>query len=66
LGQAAVLFLLLALRLLPGAGIVALCLVTQGLFKTVYSQPEILLQKSQPYLILGLLAAAIAIGGGLP
>jgi hypothetical protein len=64
-GQVAVLFLLLALRLLPGAGIVALCLVTQGLFRTVYPYPETLLQKSQPYLVLSLLAAAIAIGGGL-
>jgi hypothetical protein len=65
MGQLAALFLLLALRLLPGAGIVGLCLVTQGLLRLYYPHPLLLVQKSQFYLILSLLAAAIALGYGL-
>lgn len=60
LGQLTALFLLLALRLLPGAAVVSLCLAAQGLFRLSSPQPDRLLQQAQPYLMLSLAAAALA------
>jgi hypothetical protein len=62
LGQLAALFLLLALRLLPGAAVVSLCLAAQGLFRLSCDQPDRLVQLAQPYLLLSLAAVALAFG----
>lgn len=61
-GQLAAVFLLLALRLLPGAAILSLLLAAQGLVKTNYNRPDPLLQKVQPFLVFGLLVAGISLG----
>ncbi|MBI1879746.1 MAG: hypothetical protein HYR94_16245 [Chloroflexi bacterium] len=61
-GQIAAILLLLALRLLPGAAILAILFVTQWIIKTKFSQPTDFLPKAQPYLVLSLLAAGWSLG----
>lgn len=61
-GQVAVVLLLLALRLLPGAAILGVFLATQLLIRTKFSQPVDLLQKVQPYLVFGVLVAGLSLG----
>ena len=62
LGQITVIALLLALRLLPGAAVVAAMFVAQRLVKTKFTQPETFLPKVQPYLIVSLLVAGFFLG----
>jgi hypothetical protein len=62
LGQIAAVLLLLALRLLPGAAILAVLLVTQQLIKARFRQPSIFLPKVQSYLVLSLLVAGWSLG----
>lgn len=62
LGQIAAILLLLALRLLPGAAILAVLLVAQQVIKIKFSQPTVFLPKAQPYLVLSLLAAGWSLG----
>lgn len=62
LGQAAAILLLLALRLLPGAALLSVLLVTQQLIKIKFSDSPAFLQKAQPYLVLSLLAAGLSLG----
>jgi hypothetical protein len=62
LGQIAALALLLALRYLPGAALLAIMLVVQQLIKEKLVEPERFLARLQPYLIVSLLAAGYALG----
>lgn len=62
LGQIAAIFLLLGVRLLPGAAILGVLLATQLLIRTRFSHPPELLQKVQPYLLFGLLVAGLSLG----
>ena len=62
-GQVVLVVLLLTLRLLPGAAILTVFLVTQLLFRTGINQPSILLRKAQPFLVIGLIVAAVSLGG---
>jgi hypothetical protein len=61
-GQAAAIILLLALRLLPGAAVLTVLLVTQQIIKTKFNQPAEFLPKLQPYLVLSLLVAGWSLG----
>ena len=62
LGQIGVIFLLLALRLLPGAAILGVLVAAQLLIRARFSHPPDLLQKTQPYLLFGLLVAGLSLG----
>lgn len=62
LGQTAVIFILLALQLLPGAAILSVLLLAQWLTKTQYSHAAEFLPKVQLYLVAGLLAAGLSLG----
>jgi hypothetical protein len=62
LGQLAAILLLLAWRLLPGAAIVSVLLVSQLLIKTEFSSPSDFLPKAQPYLVIGLLVVGLSVG----
>lgn len=62
-GQAAVLALLLALRLLPAAALIGVFLAAQQLLRVRFTRPETFLAKAQPYLLLGLVAAALSLAG---
>ncbi len=62
LGQVAVILLLLAFRLLPGATILSVLLFTQLLIKIKFSQPADFLRKVQVYLVLGLVVAGLSVG----
>ena len=64
-GQLALVVLLLALRLLPGAAILTVFLAAQLLLRTGINQPSILLRKAQPFLVIGLIVAAVSFGGWL-
>ena len=63
LGQSAATILLLSLRLLPGAVVLAVLLVAQLLTRTKYDNAAELLQRSQAYVVIGLLVASASIGG---
>jgi hypothetical protein len=62
-GQAAVLALLLALRLLPGAALIGVFLAAQQLLRARLTRPETFLAKAQPYLLLGLATAVLSLAG---
>jgi hypothetical protein len=62
-GQAAVCVVLLALRLLPGAALIGVFLAAQQVLAARFTLPETFLAKAQPYLLLGLAAAALSLGG---
>ena len=62
-GQLAFVVLLLALHLLPGAALLIVFLATQLLFRTGIEQSSILLRKIQPFLVIGLIVAAVSLGG---
>ncbi|MBN1219467.1 MAG: hypothetical protein JXM69_11100 [Anaerolineae bacterium] len=62
LGQIAAIGLLLSLRLLPGAAIGSVLLVTQQIIKTKFNSPLDFLQKVQPYLVAAVLVAGFALG----
>lgn len=62
LGQLAVLLLLLAFRLLPGAALFSLFIIAQVLVKTKFPHPADFLPKVQPYLVIGWLAVGVAVG----
>ena len=62
LGQVAAIILLLALHLLPGAVVLSTLLVAQLLVRTKYTSAAIMLQKSQLYLVIGLLVAGVSLG----
>jgi hypothetical protein len=62
LGQLAAIILLLGLSLLPGAVVLSTLLVAQLLVRTKYTSATILLQKSQLYLVIGLLVAGVSTG----
>lgn len=64
MGQAAALLILLALRLPIGASVVAAMLVAQQLAKTALLQPNDFLARVQPFLLVSLLAASLALGWG--
>jgi hypothetical protein len=61
-GQAAAIILLLGLRLLPGAATLSVLFAAQLLVYFQFDDPAEFLKKAQLYLILGLLAAGIAMG----
>jgi hypothetical protein len=62
LGQIAAIWLLLALRLLPGATLLSVLLVAQQIIKTKFAHPPDFLPKAQPYLVLSILAAGWSLG----
>lgn len=62
LGQIAVICLLLALRLLPGAAIVGVLLLAQQIVRTRHNPWETFLLKVQPYLIGSVIIAGFALG----
>jgi hypothetical protein len=62
LGQLAAIILLLGLSLLPGAVVLSTLLMAQLLVRTKYTSATILLQKSQLYLVIGLLVAGVSTG----
>ena len=62
LGQLAAMLLLLAMRVLPGAAVLSVLLVSQWLFKSKFSRPADFLQKVQFYLVLVLLVAGLSAG----
>lgn len=62
MGQVGALLLLLAWRLLPGAALFSVLLVTQRLIKSACPCPAEFLSKAQPYLVLSLLVAALSVG----
>lgn len=61
-GQLTAMLLLLALELMPGAAILAVLLITQALIKTAIDNPADLMQKSQLYLVIALLASGLSLG----
>lgn len=61
-GQAAAIILLLGLRLLPGAAILSVCLLVTQLFKNNFDQPIEWLTKVQPYLVIAMITAGVAVG----
>ena len=64
-GQLALVVLLLALHLLPGAAILIVFLAAQLFIRTTFKQPADLLRKVQPFLVIGLIVAAVLLGGWL-
>jgi hypothetical protein len=62
LGQIAGIALLLGLRLLPGAAILSILLVTQRIIKVKFNHSSEFLQKAQLYLVIGVVAAGFALG----
>ena len=62
-GQLAVLTLLLGLRVLPGAAVIAVSLASIAMLKNSFDTPAIWLDKAEPYLILSMLTAGVAVGG---
>lgn len=62
LGQIAAMLLLLGLRLLPGAALVAVFLIAQWLLRSNVDQPGSFLSRVQLYLVLGLLVAGFSVG----
>jgi hypothetical protein len=61
-GQGTALLALLALRLLPGAAIVGVCLAAQLLIRQHFSPAPALLHRAQPYLVVSVLAAGLSLG----
>jgi len=61
-GQAAVVGVLLALRLLPGAALVGVMLAAQVLLASAKKDTPAMLAGAQPYLVVSVLAAAVALG----
>lgn len=61
LGQIGAIFLLLALRLLPGAAILSILFAAQLLIRTKFGRPPDFLQRTQPYLLFGLLVAGLSL-----
>jgi len=61
-GQIAVILLLLGVRLLPGAAVGAALVVAQLLLKAHAGQAAAFLEKAQPFLIFGALAAGWSLG----
>jgi hypothetical protein len=61
-GQVAALLLLLSQRLLPGAALVAVMLLAQGLIRSRRSTPADFLPRVQPYLVISALAAGLSAG----
>jgi hypothetical protein len=61
-GQIAAIVLLLALRFLPGAAILAILFITQWVIKTKFHQPGDFLPRVQPYLVFSLLVAGWSLG----
>ncbi|MCB9098551.1 MAG: hypothetical protein H6632_03340 [Anaerolineales bacterium] len=62
-GQLAVLTLLLGLRVLPGAAVIAVSLASIAMLKNSFDTPAVWLDQAQPYLILSMLTAGVAVGG---
>ena len=61
-GQAAALMLLLGLRILPGAALMSVSLTSIWLFKSSFDNPAVWLDRAQPYLILSMITAGVAVG----
>ena len=62
LGQAVAIFILLALQLLAGAALISVFYVSQAILRTKFTHPPDFLQKTQPYLVLSILTAGLALG----
>jgi hypothetical protein len=62
LAQFTIILLLLAWRLLPGAVLLSMLLLSQWLIKTKINSPSDFLPKIQPYLVIGLLAVGLSVG----
>jgi hypothetical protein len=62
LGQAGAIGLLLALRLLPGAAMLSVLLIAQRLILLKFNEAAEFLARAQPYLVVGVIAAGIALG----
>lgn len=61
-GQLAVLMVLLGLRMLPGAAVTVVSLVSLLMLKNNDDTPAVWLDKAQPYLIVSMLTAGAAVG----
>ncbi|MCB0165871.1 MAG: hypothetical protein KDI79_16685 [Anaerolineae bacterium] len=61
-GQIAALSLLLGLRLLPGVAVMTLSLTSIWLIKSRFDLPAVWLAKAQPYLVVSMLTAGVAVG----